>query len=211
MDDSLTLLVEAASRHDATQRDVSRHTLTIKQSAELFSSLGVPRSPRSVQRFCELGNLDAIRVKGEKTERYFIDPISVRRYARELQQLENISQLGSDVSRQDMSRRDMTRSDTTDSNALVIPEVVSKPDHEDKKLLAQVDALEKEKLQLQIDRAAKEQVIGHMIDERRQFVDRLTALSRENGRLEMQVHQLAAPVMDLLLRDNLDERERQSG
>ena len=106
------LLIEPA-RHDATHPDMSRHTFTIKQSADRFASLGVPRSPRSVQRFCELGNLDCIRVKGEKTERYFVDPQSVERYAEELRQLENISHLGIDMSRHDASYRVPSRHDAT--------------------------------------------------------------------------------------------------
>ena len=56
--------------------------------------------------------------------------------------------------------------------------------------------LEKENLQLQIDRSAKEQVIGVMVDERRGFIERLTNQGREIGRLEMQVQQLEAPKDD---------------
>jgi hypothetical protein len=211
MDDPSVLLFDDTSRHDATKRDASRHTLTIKQSAQLFASLGVPRSPRSVQRFCEPGNLDAIRVKGEKTERYFIDPVSVERYAKELRQLENISQIGSDVSRHDVTQHDMSRSDATDSNPSVVPAAAFKSDHQSEGLLTRVDTLEKEKLQLQIDRAAKEQVIGHMIDERRQLVDQLTALSRENGRLEMHVQQLAAPATNMSRHDATEVSESIKG
>jgi hypothetical protein len=155
------------SRHDATRRDTSRHTLTIKQAAQLFAAHGVPRSPRSVQRFCELGSIEAIRVKGEKTERYFIDPTSVERYAEELKQLESISQIGNDEARHDASQRDMTRHVATETKAPAMPDLPSEPDHETEQLRQRVNTLEKEKLQLQIDRAAKEQVIGHMVDERR--------------------------------------------
>ena len=73
------------------QHDMSRHTLTIKQASALFANLGVPRSTRSIQRFCEIGSIDCIRVKGEKTDRYFVDQQSVERYAKELKQLEHIS------------------------------------------------------------------------------------------------------------------------
>ena len=75
------------SRHDTSQRDMPRHILTIKQAADLFSQHGVSRSPRSVQRFCELGHLDCARIKGDKGERYFVDPLSIERYAEELKQL----------------------------------------------------------------------------------------------------------------------------
>ena len=181
------------SRSGASQRDMSRHTLTIRQGAELFASLGVPRSPRSVQRFCELKHLDCIRVQGEKTERYFIDPLSVERYAKELKQLESISQLGNEPSRHDASLHDFTRHDATHITSPAIPDLTSEPDHETENLREQVDVLEKENLQLQIDRSAKEQVIGHMVTERRSLVEQLTSQSREIGRLETQLLQLESP------------------
>ena len=185
--------IDDVSRHDAPQHDTSRHTLTIKQGADLFASLGVPRSPRSVQRFCELKHLDCIRVQGERTERYFIDPLSVTRYAEELKQLESISQLGNDTPRHDASLRDVTRHDATRITMPTIPDPIPEPDIETAKLRERVDTLEKENLQLQIDRSAKEQVIGHMVNERRGFIEQITGQSREIGRLETQLLQLEAP------------------
>src|ERR1700730_793404 len=176
--------IDDAARNVASQRDMSRHTLTIRQAAELFASLVVPRSPRSVQRFCELKHLDCIRVQGEKTERYFIDPLSVERYAKELKQLESISQLGNDVSRHDASLHDVTRHDATHITSPAIPDPIPDPDHATENLRARIDVLEKENLQLQIDRSAKEQVIGHMVTERRGLVEQLTSQSRDIGRLE---------------------------
>src|ERR1022692_4472135 len=115
MEPEITSTIQDMSRHDATQHDMSRHTLTIKQASRLFSELGVPRSPRSIQRFCELNNVDSIRVKGEKTERYFINRESIERYAQELKQLENISHIEDDVARHDATQRDTTRHDATPS------------------------------------------------------------------------------------------------
>lgn len=185
--------IDDAARNDAPRRDMSRHTLTIRQAADLFASLGVPRSPRSVQRFCELKHLDCIRVQGERTERYFIDPLSVTRYAKELKQLESISQLGNDTPRHDASLRDVTRHGATPITTPTIPDPIPETGHETATLRARVDVLEKENLQLQIDRSAKEQVIGHMVDDRRGFIERLTSQSREIGRLETRLLQLESP------------------
>ena len=184
------------SRRDATQPDTSRHTLTIKQAAGLFAELGVPRSPRSIQRFCELNNIDCIRVKGEKTERYFINRPSVERYAQELKQLENISRIENDTSRHDAPQRDVSRNDATRREAAVATEPVDDSSDEVTTLRERVGTLEKEKFQLSIDRAAKEQVISQMVDERRGWLGQITQQSREIGRLEMQVQQLAAPKDD---------------
>lgn len=200
--------ITAASRHDAPQHDLSRHTLTIKQASQLFTDLGVPRSIRSIQRFCENGSVDSIRVKGEKTERNFINQESVERYAKELLQLEHISRIEDDTSRHDTTQRDITRHDAPRRDApqnIDSQELVSEAPREMLAFKARIDILEKEKLQLQIDRSAKEQVIGHIMDERRDMVDRLTEQSREIGRLETQLLQLAAPQRDTSRHDATDD------
>jgi len=202
------------SRHDAPQHDMSRHTLTIKQASALFANLGVPRSARSIQRFCEIGSIDCIRVKGDKTERYFINQPSVERYAKELQQLEHISRIEDDMPRHDAMQRDIARHDAPrrDEPLRVTPaEPVPAPvpsasefstGMQEQK--SRIDVLEKENLQLKIDRSAKEQVIGHIMDERGKMIDRMTELSRDVGRLETQLLQLAAPQHEASRHDATD-------
>src|SRR5690348_13756137 len=100
------------ARQDAPDRAIGRHTLTVKQASDLFAQLGVPRAPRSVQRFCEQGLIDCIPVTGENgTTRYFIDPQSVKSYAAELKQLQDISKLGADIARHDAPERATARHD----------------------------------------------------------------------------------------------------
>ena len=194
------------SRHDATQHVVSRHTVTIRQASDLFTDYGVPRSSRSVQRFCELGNLDCIRVKGEKTERYFVDPSSVERYARELKQLENISQLGGEL-RHDASQRDTSRQNAPQEIPLsrgVAAPAEPRADEEIARLKTRVSALQKENRTLKFDRAVKEQIMGQMAEERSAWHEQLIAQSREMGQLEMQVQQLSAPRRDMSRHDATD-------
>lgn len=196
---------DGVAHYDATRHDTSRHTLTIKQAAELFVRYDVPRSPRSIQRFCDHGNIDCIRVKGEKTERYFVDPVSVERYAKELKQLENISHFGGEVTGYDAPIRDVARRDAPIEGPLPASERLNaEPVVETQKLVSRIDTIEKENLQLRIDRAAKEQVIGQLVDERRTWLTQLTEQSREIGRLEMQVQQLAAPRPDMTRHDTTD-------
>src|SRR4051812_39519160 len=64
--------------------DKARHPLTIADAVELFAQLGTPRSKRSVQRFCEQGHLDCVRIKGPRGDQFFISRESVERYAEEL-------------------------------------------------------------------------------------------------------------------------------
>lgn len=191
--------LHAASFSDgAPHRDMPRHTLTITQAKQVFISFGVPRSTRSVQRFCENGSIDCIRVKGEKIERYFVSQPSVERYALELKQLERISHIEDDVSRHDPLRRDAARHDATPYGE-PIPAVASTSTaaQDDPAVSARIDVLEKENFQLKIDSSAKEQVIGHMMEERQLFLAQLTEQSREIGRLETHMQRLSAPQRDL--------------
>src|SRR3954449_1692534 len=77
--------------------DKARHPLTIADAVELFVQLGTPRSKRSVQRFCEQGHLDCVRIKGPRGDQFFISHESVERYAEELRQIEAIATLGDDA------------------------------------------------------------------------------------------------------------------
>src|SRR3954451_2356051 len=77
--------------------DKARHPLTIADAVELFAQLGTPRSKRSVQRFCEQGHLDCVRIKGPRGDQFFINRESVARYAEELRQIEAIATFGDDA------------------------------------------------------------------------------------------------------------------
>ena len=164
-----------------------------------IESLGVPRSPRSVQRFCVLGSIDCLLMKGEKTERYFVNQESVERYARELEHMEHISAIAADddMTRNDAPQHDTSRNDAPRRDEAPIKISSSAPtarlDPDIAILKGQIDDLEKEKIQLAIDRAAKEQVINQMLDQQREWFDRIDNQGRQIGRLEMQVQQLAAP------------------
>jgi hypothetical protein len=177
-----------------------------------------------VQRFCESGHLDCIRVQGENAERNFVNRDSILRYAEELKQIEATSRIdhdvGPDTSRHDAPSRDLERhcassendrprqAATRSDSAADVPVVQPPPsaaEFEATALRQRVETLEKEKLPLAIDRAAKEQVINQMVDERRSWLADLVEMSRQKGQLEMRVEQLAAPGRDMS-RQELDNR-----
>ena len=134
-------------------------------------------------------------MKGDKIERYFVNQESIERYARELEHLEHISSIAADdvIARHDAPQRATARNDAPRRDEPAVIEPKSDSDPEGAMLKNRVNTLEKENFQLAIDRAAKETVINQMIEERREWVNRLTEQGREIGRLEMQVQQLAAP------------------
>ena len=197
------------ARHDAPEPDTARHTLTVQQAADMFAKLGSPRSPRSVQRFCEQKLLDAIPVTRDNgTPRYFIDPQSVERYAAELKQLQDISQIGNNVSRHDAPERDMARHNAPKVEPPVDLPNAPETDREVVGLRERMGSLEKENFQLRIDLSARVVVINQMADERRGFFDQITAQSRELGRLETRMEMLDAPKEIVTRHDATDVTER---
>src|SRR5215203_947484 len=71
-------------RHDAaTSNDLSRqaatsgdseYTLSIEESLALYEAAGLPRTTRSIQRYCAKGHLDAHRIETPFGEKSFDHP-----------------------------------------------------------------------------------------------------------------------------------------
>src|SRR5712691_11514366 len=116
---------EDQTRNSAPERDTARHSLTIRQASQLFAELGVPRAPRSVQRFCEHGYLDCVRVKGAKGDQFFVNRQSVERYAEELRQIEAIASIGAEE-RHDAPQRDIARNSAPERAE--ISQVIAEPE-----------------------------------------------------------------------------------
>jgi hypothetical protein len=96
------------------ERDLSQYSLTVEAASDLFIKAGVPRSPRSVIRFCSNSALDCIKVDTERNMKYLVTPVSVQVRIAELQQ---IASAGRDSTRLDMTRHDESRHDTTRHDA----------------------------------------------------------------------------------------------
>src|SRR3954452_18731713 len=63
----------------ATSPD-SEFTLAIEEALERYASAGIPRTPRSVQRYCAKGHLDCRRLETPFGEKYLITPASVDKH-----------------------------------------------------------------------------------------------------------------------------------
>lgn len=70
--------------------DSTGHTVPVEDAALLFAKAGVPRSPRSVRRYCERGHLDCVRIDTENAqEQYVITAASIERRITELKQIQS--------------------------------------------------------------------------------------------------------------------------
>jgi hypothetical protein len=179
------------STDDETSPDTARHVLTIEEAARLFAEGQVPRSPRSIARFCQLGDLDCIRVETEKNFKYLIDPSSVEKRIKELQQalhfsnkthrdmsghVETINETQPDMSRQNEQARETEARD-------------EKAEY----LTRRVEELENENIHLKISKAANEQVINQLHAERREFMSQVTDMSFRLGEAQAKLQLLDAP------------------
>jgi hypothetical protein len=72
-------MTDDPSRPVATSPD-SDFTLTIDEALERYARAGLPRTPRSIQRYCAKGHLDCRRVETSFGEKYLISPASVDKH-----------------------------------------------------------------------------------------------------------------------------------
>lgn len=150
------------------------YALSVEATSALFSRAGVPRSPRTVMRYCANGHLDCQKVDTERNEKYLVSRESVDRKIQELPQA--ISML----TRPDASDRDTAGHDSSQRDT-------SHQDETAAQLEARVRELEAEIIDLRITNRAKDQFIEAIRHERTSFLEQLTAASREIGQLETRI------------------------
>lgn len=86
------------SRLVATSPD-SEFTLTIDEALERYSRAGLPRTPRSIQRYCAKGHLDCRRIETAFGEKYLISPASVDKHIAYIEEVRPVA-TGRDLPRQ---------------------------------------------------------------------------------------------------------------
>src|ERR1022692_2710351 len=72
-------MTDDLSRPGATSPD-SDFTLTIDEALERYARAGLPRTPRSIQRYCAKGHLDCRRMETPFGEKFLITPASVAKH-----------------------------------------------------------------------------------------------------------------------------------
>src|SRR5580704_5497863 len=66
-------------RHAAASSD-TEYSLSIDDAAALYQRAGLPRTLRTIQRYCAKGHLDSHRVETAYGEKYLITPASVLKH-----------------------------------------------------------------------------------------------------------------------------------
>jgi hypothetical protein len=91
-------MTDDLSRPVATSPD-SDFTLTIEEAVERYARAGLPRTPRSIQRYCAKGHLECRRIETAFGEKYVIAPASVDKHIAYIEEVRPVA-TGRDVPRQ---------------------------------------------------------------------------------------------------------------
>jgi hypothetical protein len=92
-------MTDDMSRQDATSPD-SDFTLTTDEAVQRYARAGLPRTPRSIQRYCDKGHLDCRRIETPFGEKYLITPASVDKHIAYIEEV-RLAATSRDVPRQD--------------------------------------------------------------------------------------------------------------
>lgn len=181
-------------RHDAPESATGAapndHALSIEQTSARFLDAGVPRSVRTVQRYCQVGYLNCISVQGELGSRYIVSVSSVENRITELHQIQQI--MGAPASaprrvgtRDDTAQRDTARNSATESARGEIG-VADLDPTEIKRLRDTIQLLE-------IDKRVRDELISRIDRERERLLTQVIDKSRTIGKLETELRLLRAP------------------
>jgi hypothetical protein len=78
------------SRPVATSPD-SDFTLTIDEALVRYGRAGLPRTPRSIQRYCAKGHLQCRLIETPFGEKYLISPVSVDKHIAYIEEVRNVA------------------------------------------------------------------------------------------------------------------------
>jgi hypothetical protein len=92
-------MTDDLSRPVATTPD-SEFTLTIEEAVERYARAGLPRTPRSVQRYCAKGHLECRRIETAFGEKYLITTASLDKHIAYIEEVRPVA-TSRDVPRQD--------------------------------------------------------------------------------------------------------------
>src|SRR5262249_683739 len=175
------------------------HTLTTREVMKIFEAAGIPRAQRSIERYCQQGDLDCLPDAIER--RQYITRASVDTLIGQLKELAARHQKAdaeqmSPTADDDMERRHAPTS-TSDpvkrGSTEKLSEKHSVGEHEQRvaELEARIKELENQNFNLEIDKRARDQVVGlmreQMTQQTKDFSEHMMKTSRRVGQLETEM------------------------
>lgn len=211
--------------HDATGRDAI-YSLSIDDAVSLYARAGHPRTPRSIQRYCASGHLDAVKEATALGDKYFINAQSVARHLAQIEELialdarttgrdlsrpiavSNASQIPSDMLRQEVATRPNASQPVAPSDSEFITR--EKPDSarpvatDDVDTSRYVAGLERE-----VERALEDRAFlrGQIATKDKQ-IEALLERDRETNILVRGLQQMLSPLLGPVRRDMPEDRSQ---
>ena len=184
---------DSAGHPSESHEDTSQFTLTVDEATQLFSDAGVPRSRRTIARYCLSGHLRCIKVDTALAPIYLVSKDSVELRIKEMQQFVTTSRnmpqhdttspnmLRHDVTGHDMSRHDTSRHDNGEDDRKI------------ETLESRVKELENENRDLQITNKAKDYALEREEQRTNSLIQQVSVFSTRVGELKQKLLQLGAP------------------
>ena len=165
----------------ATSPD-SDFTLTIDEALERYGRAGLPRTPRSIQRYCAKGHLECRLIETPIGEKYMIAPASVDKHIAYIEEV-SANATGPDVTRHDAAGRDKARLVATPGPAGKSTEQALQgeptgPDHSRQVATAYVSRLEGENEFLRGQIGVKDKTIEALLERDRETNHLVAGLQR---------------------------------
>jgi hypothetical protein len=142
-------MTDDPSRQVATSSD-SDFILTIDEALERYAHAGLPRTPRSIQRYCAKGHLDCRRIETQFGEKYLISPASIDKHIAYIDEVRPAAasrdasrQVAADVAPQESHDEPAQEAPTSSDLPRQVATYVERVETENKFLRGQIDVKDK--------------------------------------------------------------------
>lgn len=175
---------------------VQKELLTVEEAVVYFRDQGLPRSPEAIRGYCRQGKIESTTIQGLKGEQHVLSRESADVYITERKRV--LETMSRDMPADAGTSRKLTVTSVTSRDMPEHAGMARETDPDPDTLKAKDEEIAKlrdEVMSLRIDKAARDQIVAMLRDERAQLADTAMEKSRRVGELETRL-QLAEPASD---------------
>lgn len=165
--------------------------ITVDEAVTYFRDLGLPRSPEAIRGYCRTGKIEATTTQGLKGEQHVLKCESAVSYIEERKTV--LAAMSRDIPEDDGTSRKLPVISVSSRHMPEEDEITYTENNdalEERK--AEIAKLKEENMSLKIDKAARDQLVTMLREERAQLADTAMEQSRKVGELETRL-EISAP------------------